>query len=133
VATKLTASDVKLLQTALGVTVDGKLGPVTIRAMQTKLGVAVDGKIGPVTISALQRRLGVTVDGKLGPVTLAAIRQYAPGALSKNTFVVPAGMDKGPSSIGTLRFDLKKLAVAGFGIAAAGLFALATRSGRRYA
>jgi lysozyme family protein len=130
-ATKMTADDVKLLQTALGVTVDGKLGPVTIRAMQTKLGVAVDGKLGPVTMSALQRRLGVTVDGKYGPITQAALRKYAPAALAKNAFVVPSAA--GVSSIGVLRFDLKKLAVAGFGVAAAGLFALATRSGRRYA
>jgi hypothetical protein len=84
-------------------------------------------------MSALQRRLGVKVDGKYGPITQAALRKYAPGALSKNTFVVPAGADRGPSSIGVVRFDLKKLAVAGFGIAAAGLFALASRSGRRYA
>lgn len=128
----MTKNDVKLLQTALGVTVDGKLGPVTIRAMQTKLGVAVDGKLGPVTISALQRRLGANpIDGKMGPITLAAIRKYAPGALAKPAFVVPYAGNG--SSVGVLRFDLKKLAVAGFGIAAAGLFAFATRSGRRYA
>lgn len=130
-ATTLTKDDVKLLQQALGVTVDGILGPVTIKAMQNKLGVKADGKIGPVTISALQKRLGVTVDGKLGPVTLAAIRKYAPGALSKGTFVV-AQPGLSPS-IGTLRFDLRKLAIAGMGIAAAALFAVATRSGRRYA
>jgi hypothetical protein len=52
---------------------------------------------------------------------------------NKGAFVVPAGADRGPSSIGTVRFDLRKLAIAGLGIAAAGLFALASRSGRRYA
>lgn len=131
-ATKMTAADIKLLQTALGVTADGKLGPITISAMQTKLGVAVDGKLGPVTISALQRRLGADpIDGKIGPITIAAIRKYAPAALAKDAFVVPYGSSV--SSVGTLRFDLKKLAVAGFGIAAAALFAFATRSGKRYA
>jgi lysozyme family protein len=130
----MNASDVKILQSALGVTQDGKLGPVTISELQRRLAVKVDGKIGPVTISAFQRRLGVTVDGKLGPITLAAIRKSAMAVLNAGgAFVVPASASPFPSSIGVVRFDLRKLAVAGFGIAAAGLFALATRSGRRYA
>jgi peptidoglycan hydrolase-like protein with peptidoglycan-binding domain len=130
----MTKNDVKLIQQAIGVTVDGKLGPVTISELQRRLAVKVDGKLGPVTISALQRRLGVTVDGKLGPITEAALRKSGAAVLSATgAFVVPPGMDRGPSSIGTVRFDLKKLAIAGLGIAAAGLFAMATRSGRRYA
>ena len=130
----MTKNDVKIIQSAIGVTADGKLGPVTISELQRRLGVKVDGKLGPVTISALQRRLGVTVDGKLGPITEAAIRKSGAAVLSGHgAFVVPPGADRGPSSIGTVRFDLKKLAVADFGIATTELFAMATRNGRRYA
>jgi len=41
----------------------GSGGSSLVRAVQTKLGVTVDGQLGPNTIKAIQRHLGVTADG----------------------------------------------------------------------
>lgn len=48
---------VKAVQQAVGVKVDGLLGPMTIKAIQRRLGVAVDGILGRETAKALQRRI----------------------------------------------------------------------------
>ena len=48
---------VRAVQRAVGVTVDGLLGPQTIRAIQRRLGVVADGVLGRETAKALQRRL----------------------------------------------------------------------------
>lgn len=48
---------VRAVQSVVGVTVDGLLGPETIKAIQRRLGVAVDGVLGRETAKALQRRL----------------------------------------------------------------------------
>jgi hypothetical protein len=48
----------------------------TIRQLQTKLGVTADGVLGPQTRAAVkrfQRRSGLPVDGVAGPATLAAL------------------------------------------------------------
>ena len=48
---------VRKVQSRVGVTQDGYLGPQTWRAIQRRLGVSADGIPGPITIKALQRRL----------------------------------------------------------------------------
>lgn len=48
---------VRLLQSKLGVPVDGFAGSATIKALQTKLGVHADGYAGATTVKALQIRL----------------------------------------------------------------------------
>lgn len=48
---------VRAVQSVVGVTVDGLLGPETIKALQRRLGVTVDGILGTNTAKALQRRL----------------------------------------------------------------------------
>ncbi|MBS5975985.1 MAG: CHAP domain-containing protein [Actinomyces urogenitalis] len=48
---------VRGLQSRLGVTADGILGPDTIRAWQSRLGVAVDGYLGAATARAIQTAL----------------------------------------------------------------------------
>ncbi|WP_172121323.1 CHAP domain-containing protein [Actinomyces faecalis] len=48
---------VRALQSALGVSADGVLGPDTVRAWQSRLGVAVDGYLGAVTARAVQTAL----------------------------------------------------------------------------
>lgn len=48
---------VKAVQRAVGVTVDGLLGPETIKAIQRRLGVVADGVLGRETAMAIQRRL----------------------------------------------------------------------------
>jgi lysozyme family protein len=119
----MTPEEIKIIQTALGVKADGKLGPVSIKALQKKLGVKQDGKMGPVTAAALQRQLGVPVDGKIGPITAAAVKAKGAVALTQPPgFHVPA--------LSTLKFDPKKLAAAGLGLVLVTLFAIATKSGR---
>lgn len=49
-------------------------GSAVIRALQSRLGVTADGILGPDTVRAWQARLGVAVDGYLGAVTARAIQ-----------------------------------------------------------
>src|SRR5918999_4070870 len=87
-------AEVKRVQRALGIPVDGIFGPQTrkaVRAFQKRNDLAVDGIVGPQTRAALfvpsnagemklirawwvapvQRKLGVPADGVYGPVTRA--------------------------------------------------------------
>lgn len=48
---------VRKVQSIVGTTVDGYLGPQTVKAIQRRLGVAADGYFGPITARALQSRL----------------------------------------------------------------------------
>jgi len=65
----------KLLQ------VDGVLGYQTACRMQTWLGTTVDGEIGPNTVRALQKKIGAKpVDGKWGKHTSEVFQRY----LNKN-------------------------------------------------
>jgi len=41
----------------------GSGGSSLVRAVQTKLGITADGQLGPNTIKAIQKHLGVTADG----------------------------------------------------------------------
>jgi peptidoglycan hydrolase-like protein with peptidoglycan-binding domain len=77
------AATTRKLQKALGVPVDGELGPVTIKALQNKLialghKIAADGEIGPATTRALQTYLmgAKNADGILGPATVSALQDY---------------------------------------------------------
>lgn len=52
----MTGDDVKAVQTALGVQVDGDFGPVTdaaVRKFQASRGLQADGVVGPLTLAAL--------------------------------------------------------------------------------
>lgn len=61
--------------------VDGVLGYQTACRMQTWLGTTVDGEIGPNTIRALQKKIGAKpIDGKWGKHTSAVFQRY----LNKN-------------------------------------------------
>ena len=62
-------------------TVDGVLGYQTACRMQTWLGTTVDGEIGPNTVRALQKKIGAKpVDGKWGKHTSEVFQRY----LNKN-------------------------------------------------
>ena len=92
-----TGYQVRKLQSALGVKVDGDFGPETEAAVyeyQTTRGLSVDGVVGPQTSAALakdapakrlttdsavrlaQAALHVSVDGEFGPETEQAIRHF---------------------------------------------------------
>lgn len=76
------AATTSKLQSVLGITVDGVLGPQTIMALQRGLGFKgsdVDGDMGPKTIGALQAKVGATVDGELGPDTVRALQIWLNG------------------------------------------------------
>lgn len=61
--------------------VDGVMGYHTVCRMQTWLGTTVDGEIGPNTVRALQKKIGAKpVDGKWGKHTSAVFQRY----LNKN-------------------------------------------------
>lgn len=95
----LSGDPVKVLQSKLGVPVDGIFGPGTETALkdyQTKHGLQVDGIAGPDTfvqmelyelvllapgtvgdsVKKLQQALGVTADGRFGPATQKALREF---------------------------------------------------------
>lgn len=58
-------------------TVDGILGYQTACRMQTWLGTTVDGEIGPNTVRALQKKIGAKpVDGKWGKHTSEVFQRY---------------------------------------------------------
>lgn len=57
--------------------VDGVLGYQTACRMQTWLGTTVDGEIGPNTVRALQKKIGAKpVDGKWGKHTSEVFQRY---------------------------------------------------------
>lgn len=58
---------VKKLQSILGVTADGIIGPKTLSAIGDKLGLSY------ASIKDIQNKVGVTADGIIGPKTLNAI------------------------------------------------------------
>lgn len=60
---------IKAIQTKVGVTADGVIGPKTLNAISAALGGVTEDEL----IRSIQKRVGVTVDGKVGPKTLAAI------------------------------------------------------------
>ena len=70
------------MQTWLGTSVDGQIGPNTVRALQKKVGAKpVDGKWGKNTSKAFQRFLNkngakLTVDGVFGKNSVKALQRY---------------------------------------------------------
>lgn len=91
-----TGQAVRVLQYLLGVTADGKFGPITeqaVRDFQRRMKIQVDGIVGPITwgklagaqktirsgsrgnaVKAAQEILGVAVDGIFGPITAGAVK-----------------------------------------------------------
>jgi peptidoglycan hydrolase-like protein with peptidoglycan-binding domain len=75
---------IERLQQALGVSVDGTLGPETeaaVRGYQDKHGLAVDGVVGPATWQAL----GVSGSRTLNPPHEASTSTSGPGASSTSS------------------------------------------------
>lgn len=88
----VTTEDVKAVQTAARITVDGKIGPATVeatRVLQRQHGLTVDGFPGPATIAAITGKPtakpaapaktttpALAVDGKLGPATAKRIQSW---------------------------------------------------------
>jgi cell wall-associated NlpC family hydrolase len=133
-------------QQALGVTADGRFGPITrhaVRAFQAAHGLEVDGIIGPITASALgltggsssgavsgpkpppattravQSKLGVAVDGVYGPITRAAVLAF------QRTHGLEVDGVVGPQTLGALGLGSGTPALSGGGGSGAGPTALA--------
>jgi peptidoglycan hydrolase-like protein with peptidoglycan-binding domain len=73
-----TEAGVKALQKKVGVTVDGKVGPVTVRADLASRGTVRTGDSGPV-VRWVQYIVGVDADGKFGEQTERAVKQCQKG------------------------------------------------------
>jgi resuscitation-promoting factor RpfA len=65
-------------RTAIGrrgrLTVDGRMGPMTIGAIQHWVGTAQNGVLGSSSVKALQRTLHVRADGSIGSRTIRALQ-----------------------------------------------------------
>ena len=81
--------DVKELQQALGILVDGYFGPVTeaaVRTLQTKtIGLIVDGVVGPRTVEALRLPVPIKPDPKPRPVPTYATLSQVDAHFEKGT------------------------------------------------
>lgn len=73
-----TEAGVKALQAKLGVTVDGKVGPVTVKADLASHGTLRRGDSGAV-VRWVQYIVGVDADGKFGERTEQAVKQCQKG------------------------------------------------------
>lgn len=77
---------VKKIQSILGVTVDGDIGPKTLQSLCAKLGVAYSTR-KVTTIKNIQKEVGTTADGVIGPKTLDAIIARIEGPKTKTNIV----------------------------------------------
>lgn len=82
-AQNLDISLIKKIQTAVGTTADGIIGPKTLKAVASKVGATVSS-VEKSTIKSIQTKVGATADGIIGPKTLNAIAQKL-GLLSQPT------------------------------------------------
>ena len=82
---QLGAAYVTKLQTQLGITADGIVGPQTIKTWQAKVGTTADGVWGHNSNVALQTFLHITADGLWGPATTLAIKSALDAGLFGTT------------------------------------------------
>jgi lysozyme family protein len=113
----MTSDEAKTIQSAVGVTADGIIGPQTIKALQGKVGVSQDGQLGPQTIAALQSKL-TSGDSSVASAVKALIADYQSG----KRFTV------GGKNL--VKIDMHKMGIMIIGIAAAGFIAFAVSSGK---
>lgn len=70
---------IKKIQTLVGTTADGIIGPKTLTALCSKLGVCKDS-VDKETWKNIQNKVGVTADGIFGPKTAAAVLEALGGS-----------------------------------------------------
>ena len=79
-----------------------------VKALQTALGITIDGVFGPKTqaaVIAYQNRHGLTPDGVVGPVTQASINHPIAVLTEPITARIKRGVSDSKQTIGTLTID----------------------------